>query len=156
MDFKDIQELIKVISASDIADFELEADGYKIRIAKQRADAPSGVVPSGSASSPLADESGVGAVHSQTPDAVEEDESNLVTVVAPMVGTFYGAPSPNSAPFVSEGDVVEEGQTLCIIEAMKLMNEIDSELNGRIVSIMVDNGQPVEYGQPLFLVDPRE
>ena len=72
-----------------------------------------------------------------------------------MVGTFYRATSPETAPFVSEGDTIKEGQTLCIIEAMKLMNEIESKLSGRIVKILVENAQPVEFGQPLFLVEPR-
>lgn len=156
MDFKDIQELIRVISASDVAEVEVEAEGYRVRIAKYRSDLPAAVAVDTQASVPAAGVTEAPAVSPEAPAVDEEDETNLVTVVAPMVGTFYRAPSPNSAPYVSEGDVVEEGQTLCIIEAMKLMNEIDSELNGRIVSIMVDNGQPVEYGQPLFLVDPRE
>jgi acetyl-CoA carboxylase biotin carboxyl carrier protein len=78
-----------------------------------------------------------------------------ITVEAPMVGTFYRAPAPDAAPFVNEGDLVKEDQILCIIEAMKLMNEIEARVAGRIVKILVENGQPVEYGQPLFLVEPR-
>jgi acetyl-CoA carboxylase biotin carboxyl carrier protein len=81
--------------------------------------------------------------------------SRLVSIEAPMVGTFYRASAPDAAPFVSEGDVVKEGQVLCIIEAMKLMNEIEAKAAGRIAKILVENAQPVEYGQPLFLVDPR-
>ena len=79
----------------------------------------------------------------------------LLTMEAPMVGTFYRASSPTAEPFVSEGDVVKEGQVLCIIEAMKLMNEIEAKAAGRVVKILVENGQPVEYGQPLFLIDPQ-
>jgi acetyl-CoA carboxylase biotin carboxyl carrier protein len=78
-----------------------------------------------------------------------------VSIDAPMVGTFYRATSPDAAPFVSEGDIVKEGQTLCIIEAMKLMNEIESKVSGRVVKILVENAQPVEFGQHLFLVEPR-
>ncbi|OGK96675.1 MAG: acetyl-CoA carboxylase, biotin carboxyl carrier protein, partial [Candidatus Rokubacteria bacterium RIFCSPHIGHO2_02_FULL_69_13] len=77
-----------------------------------------------------------------------------VTIEAPMVGTFYRAPSPNAEPYVHEGDVVKEGQILCIIEAMKLMNEIESKVAGRVVRILVENGHGVEYGQPLFLIEP--
>ena len=80
----------------------------------------------------------------------------LVTVESPMVGTFYRASSPDVEPYVREGDVVKQGQILCIIEAMKLMNEIESKVGGRIAKILVDNGQPVEYGQPLFLIDPAQ
>ena len=79
----------------------------------------------------------------------------LVTVEAPMVGIFYRASSPTAEPYVREADVVKEGQVLCIIEAMKLMNEIEAKAGGRVVKILVENGQPVEYGQPLFLIDPQ-
>ena len=79
----------------------------------------------------------------------------LVTVEAPMVGTFYRASSPNADPYVQEGDVVKEGQVLCIIEAMKLMNEIESKIGGRVARVLVENGHAVEYGQPLFLIDPQ-
>jgi acetyl-CoA carboxylase biotin carboxyl carrier protein len=79
----------------------------------------------------------------------------LVTMEAPMVGTFYRASSPTADPYVQEGDVVKEGQVLCIIEAMKLMNEIESKVGGRVARILVENGQAVEYGQPLFLIDPQ-
>ncbi len=78
----------------------------------------------------------------------------MVAVESPMVGTFYRAPAPGAQPYVAEGDVVKKGQVLCIVEAMKLMNEIEAEFEGRIVSIMVENAQPVEYGEPLFLIEP--
>jgi acetyl-CoA carboxylase biotin carboxyl carrier protein len=93
----------------------------------------------------------------ETPATIESPapvSTTLVTVEAPMVGTFYRAPSPGSEPYVREGDTIKQGQTLCIIEAMKLMNEIESRLDGRIVKVVADNGQPVEYGQPLFLLEP--
>ncbi|MGH7350578.1 MAG: acetyl-CoA carboxylase biotin carboxyl carrier protein, partial [Candidatus Rokuibacteriota bacterium] len=87
------------------------------------------------------------------PDSVEAT-AHLLTVEAPMVGTFYRAPKPDAPPFVAEGDMVKEGQVLCIVEAMKLMNEIESRVAGRIVKVVVENGQPVEFGQPLFLMEP--
>jgi len=86
---------------------------------------------------------------------LERAGADLVTIEAPMVGTFYAAPSPGADPFVKEGDIIKEGQILCIIEAMKLMNEIESKVHGRIAKILVENAQPVEYGQPLFLIEPR-
>jgi acetyl-CoA carboxylase biotin carboxyl carrier protein len=84
----------------------------------------------------------------------EASRPELVTIEAPMVGTFYRAPSPDADPFVREGDLVKRGQVLCIIEAMKLMNEIESKASGRVVRVLPENGQPVEYGQPLFLIEP--
>ena len=89
------------------------------------------------------------------PAAVEVAPESLLTIEAPMVGTFYRASSPTADPYVREGDVVKEGQVLCIIEAMKLMNEIEAKAAGRVVKTLVENGQPVEYGQPLFLIDPQ-
>jgi acetyl-CoA carboxylase biotin carboxyl carrier protein len=86
--------------------------------------------------------------------AAPEAAHGLVTVESPMVGTFYRAPAPTADPYVAEGDLIKEGQIICIIEAMKLMNEIEARTAGRVARILVDNGQPVEYGQPLFLVDP--
>ena len=89
-----------------------------------------------------------------TPLPAEAESSSMVTIEAPMVGTFYRASSPTAEPYASEGDLVKEGQILCIIEAMKLMNEIESKVAGRIVKIFVENAHPVEFGQPLFLIDP--
>ncbi|MGC7880286.1 acetyl-CoA carboxylase biotin carboxyl carrier protein, partial [Desulforudis sp. 1190] len=86
------------------------------------------------------------------PAAIEEPAVETVTVVAPMVGTFYRTPAPDAPPFVEKGDVVSEGQVLCIIEAMKLMNEIEADTAGEIIDILAENGQPVEYGQPLFVI----
>jgi len=94
------------------------------------------------------------AVPDRQPTVVDVSPSSLVTIEAPMVGTFYRAASPTADPYVREGDVVKEGQVLCIIEAMKLMNEIESKAGGRIAKILVENGQPVEYGQPLFVLEP--
>jgi len=89
-----------------------------------------------------------------TPVPAGADSASMVTIEAPMVGTFYRASSPTGEPYVSEGDVVKEGQILCIIEAMKLMNEIESKAAGRVVKILVENAHPVEFGQSLFLIDP--
>jgi acetyl-CoA carboxylase biotin carboxyl carrier protein len=88
------------------------------------------------------------------PSIKDDRDKNLVTIESPMVGTFYMAPSPGVDPYVKVGDIVKKGQILCIIEAMKLMNEIESELNGKIVSILVEDGNPVEYGEPLFYIEP--
>lgn len=145
MSLKEIKELYRFLKNTDIVEFELEQPDLKVRLKRgvpQRPDVD--VVQSG--------------VRQVTSPGVEkekvETKKNLHTVVSPMVGTFYRAPSPEAQPFVEMGSVVEKGQVLCIIEAMKLMNEVESEYGGKIVSILVDNGQPVEYGEPLFLLEP--
>jgi acetyl-CoA carboxylase biotin carboxyl carrier protein len=124
----------------------VEAAGTRIRVVREHppvAAAPRGE-PAATIAAPLPQ------------PALDQAEStaHLVPVEAPMVGTFYRAPKPDAPPFVSEGDVVKEGQVLCIVEAMKLMNEIEAKVGGRIVKVVVENGQPVEFGQPLFLLEP--
>jgi acetyl-CoA carboxylase biotin carboxyl carrier protein len=127
---------------------ELEVESGDVRVRVQRAAAPVLVPPPPVAASPPA-----GA--DERPLVADVVSPILVTVEAPMVGTFYRASSPTADPYVQEGDAVKEGQVLCIIEAMKLMNEIESKVGGRVARILVENGQAVEYGQPLFLVDPQ-
>ncbi len=90
----------------------------------------------------------------EVPAKTEPSAGRLVTIEAPMVGTFYRAPAPDAEPYVKEGDAIKAGQTVCIVEAMKLMNEVESSVAGRVVKILVETGQPVEYGQPLFLIEP--
>ena len=121
---------------------EVEVESGDIRVRVQRAGAPAPATPTP-------------AVADERPLVADTVSPALVTVEAPMVGTFYRASSPTADPYVQEGDVVKEGQVLCIIEAMKLMNEIESKVGGRIARILVENGHAVEYGQPLFLIDPQ-
>jgi acetyl-CoA carboxylase biotin carboxyl carrier protein len=129
---------------ADLGLSEIEVAWGDVRVRLQRA---AGGPPAPAAAGPLAD-----AARPLVADAIA---TTAVTVEAPMVGTFYRAASPGAEPYVNEGDAVKEGQILCIIEAMKLMNEIEAKVAGRIVKILVDNAQPVEYGQPLFLIDPQ-
>jgi len=121
---------------------EVEVESGDIRVRVQRAGALAPVTPGPAA----ADE---------RPLVADTVSPALVTMEAPMVGTFYRASSPTADPYVQEGDVVKEGQVLCIIEAMKLMNEIESKIGGRVTRVLVENGHAVEYGQPLFLIDPQ-
>lgn len=123
---------------------EVEVESANVRVRVQRATAP---VPTPAVPPPAI-------TADDRPLVADVPSPALVTVEAPMVGTFYRASSPTAEPYVQEGDVVKEGQVLCIIEAMKLMNEIESKIGGRIARILIENGQAVEYGQPLFLVDP--
>jgi acetyl-CoA carboxylase biotin carboxyl carrier protein len=125
---------------------EVEVESADVRVRVQRATAPVLASPPPAVSTAPPDE---------RPLVADVVSPTLVTMDAPMVGTFYRASSPTADPYVQEGDVVKEGQVLCIIEAMKLMNEIESKVGGRVARILVENGQAVEYGQPLFLIDPQ-
>lgn len=157
MELIDIKELMETFSKSEINDFELELEGIKIKMAKRISEQPEFSYPTDTqiVSRRMIPEK-VSAVETSTVSSELVDEhagSNVIEIVSPMVGTFYRAPSPTSDPYVVEGDLIKEGQDLCIIEAMKLMNEIESEYTGKIVRILVENGQPVEYGEPLFLLE---
>jgi acetyl-CoA carboxylase biotin carboxyl carrier protein len=132
---------------SELGLSEVEVTWGDVRVRLQRATAPAAVAaPITAAVAPVVAEAAA--------VSAEVATAGLVTIEAPMVGTFYRASGPTADPYVREGDVVKQGQILCIIEAMKLMNEIESKVAGRVAKILVDNAQPVEYGQPLFLIDP--
>ncbi|HTO10505.1 MAG TPA: acetyl-CoA carboxylase biotin carboxyl carrier protein [Candidatus Binatia bacterium] len=140
------RRLAGVLAELGLSEVEIESADVRVRV--QRHVAAVAAVAGPAAAAPAA----TPAEHPLVADVVSPA---LVTLEAPMVGTFYRAPSPTAEPFVNEGDVVKENQVLCIIEAMKLMNEIESKVGGRIAKILVENGQAVEYGQPLFLIDPQ-
>ncbi len=140
-----VSELVELAVKHDLAELEVEQGGTRIRVVRERSAPAPGPRPDGAPA----------AAPAPAPTAETAIAANLVKIEAPMVGTFYHAPSPDAAPFVHEGDVVKDGQVLCIIEAMKLMNEIEAKVAGRIARVLVENGQPVEFGQALFLIDPR-
>ena len=165
MNQKELKELIEFLIEKDISEFELERGDVKVRI-KRGADAqpmsviaPVTAVP---AIAPVAHAAAppTAAAQSSVPAAPEapppEAQEELHLVKSPIVGTFYEAPAPGAPPFVNPGDHVQAGQVLCIIEAMKLMNEIESDMTGEIVKILAANGKPVEYGQPLFSIRPKK
>jgi acetyl-CoA carboxylase biotin carboxyl carrier protein len=127
---------------------EIEASVGQIRVRLQRGGGQT------ASAAPAPVPAGVSVEHQVAPASAASDSASGVTIEAPMVGTFYRASSPTAEPYVSVGDLVKEGQILCIIEAMKLMNEIESKVAGRIVKIFVENAHPVEFGQSLFLIDP--
>lgn len=156
MDIKQIQELVKLINKTNIGEITIEEEGVKITV-KQKKDPvqkifTGGAMPSyqGAAAPPPAP---VAAAPAAKP-AAEPKADNLVTIKSPMIGTFYRQAGPGKPIFVSVGDDVTPGKVVCIIEAMKLFNEIESEVKGKIVKILVEDASPVEYDQPLFLVDP--
>ncbi|AVX30560.1 oxaloacetate decarboxylase, alpha subunit [Carboxydocella thermautotrophica] len=163
LNLKEIKELIKVIQDTDITEVHLESDGVKVAIRKGGAApvmmAPTPVITqvvteAAPAPAPaVAAEQPAAAPAPAVSPAPEVCKANTVEIVSPMVGTFYRSPAPDAPPFVEVGSMVTEGQTVCIIEAMKLMNEIEAEVSGKVVAVLVENGQPVEYGQPLFLIE---
>lgn len=153
MKAKEIQELIDFISNSGLAEVKIETEEFKLSI-KKYAEAPA--IKYEAAPAPVAVAAPIAAAPAPvaTPAPAKEDTSKLIEIKSPMIGTFYRTPNPDADAFVNVGDSVKVGQTVCIIEAMKLFNEIESEVSGRIVKVLVENAQPVEYDQPLFLVDP--
>ncbi len=159
MNLKEIKELIDFLIEKDVAEFELERGDVKVRIKRGQSAALYAPAPSPMAShfppasSVLAPGAHAAPAAGATPAVAAEEELHLVK--SPIVGTYYESPSPGSPPFVTPGDRVTQGQVLCIVEAMKLMNEIESDVAGELVKILVSNGQPVEYGQPLFSVRTR-
>lgn len=156
MKAKEIQELIDFISNSGLAEVKIKTEEFELSIKKYAESAAAPVVVAAPAPAPATAPVPAAApapapVAAPAPAAAP---SNLVEIKSPMIGTFYLTPNPDAAPFVSEGASIKAGQTVCIIEAMKLFNEIESEVSGKIVKILVNNATPVEYDQPLFLVDP--
>ncbi len=157
MNKKEIEELIRFVSKSGVSEVSLEQKDFKITIknASREVQVVAAAAPV-VAAAPVAAPAPVAAAPAAAtpPPAKANDESKYHVVKSPMIGTFYRQPSPDKANFVNVGDEVKQGQVICIIEAMKLFNEIESDIKGRIVKVLVDNATPVEYDQPLFLVDP--
>lgn len=141
MEIEDLKGLIELLKETDITELQIEKDGSKVKIKREK------LLSSIEMSKP--------AVAQEKPSSeISEETQRLITVTSPIVGTFYRAASPEAEPFVQAGSRVKKGQVLCIIEAMKLMNEIECEAEGVVVRALVENGQSVEYGEPLFLIEP--
>lgn len=154
MDIKQIQDLIRFVSKSGVNEVSIEQENFKITIkTNQVATIVNATVPDASPAQ-LATHVAAAPVAAAPLAAPVADTSHYITVKSPMIGTFYRSASPEKPLFVNVGDEIKPGTVLCIIEAMKLFNEIESEVSGRIVKILVDNASPVEYDQPLFLVEP--
>jgi acetyl-CoA carboxylase biotin carboxyl carrier protein len=154
MDTKEIQRLLDYIAKSPLAEVSIETDGLKVSVKKFGEAAPVvSVVSAAPAAAPVAPASAAAAPAAPVAAAPAPVADNLYTVKSPMIGTFYRAAGPDKDNFVEVGSEIAPGKTLCVIEAMKLFNEIDSEISGKIVKILVDNASPVEFDQPLFLVE---
>ena len=155
-DMKDLRELIEFLKEYQVAEFDLDRGDLKIRLKfTQPAPTSSGIAEiaklvTAAPAAPAAAPAPVPAAQTATPPA--DPDAGLHIVKSPIVGTFYGSPSPGAAAFVSPGDHVEKGQVICIVEAMKLMNEIEADASGEVVKCFITNGQPIEFGQPLFSI----
>ena len=155
MDSKDLRELIELIGTSNFATFELEEEGFRLKLVKeQHESAPAPVAPPAAPVAGVAAAAAPVAPPAAADPATEATASGLVELTSPIVGTFYRSPSPEAPSFVEVGSKISKGQVVCIVEAMKVMNEIESEIEGEIVDVLVADGQPVEYGEPLFHVRP--
>jgi len=145
VELDEIRHILDLLKGTDITEFQIEREGVKLKIKREKFFAPfEAPKPAKTPSEPEVE--GV--------EEVTHEETNLVTITSPIVGIFYRSPSPDAPHFVEEGSTVKKGQVLCIVEAMKLMNEIESDVDGIVRKILVENGQPVEYGEPLFLIEP--
>ncbi len=146
MELDEIKDLIELLRDTDITELQIEREGSKLKIKREKFLSSFEVAPPAgkTAAAP-------GEAEKEAPE-----EQRLVTLTSPIVGIFHRAPSPEAEPFVEVGSRVKKGQVLCIVEAMKLMNEIESDTDGTIAKILVENGQPVEYGEPLFLIEPAQ
>lgn len=168
MDFKQIQELVRLVNKSNITELSIEQDKFKIVIKRdqmtegphilapdlyRQAAAPGQQTVPAAPVTPAPAAEATGAVSGATPQAAGAQD-NLVTIKSPMIGTFYRSSGPDKSSFVNVGDEVAPGKVVCIIEAMKLFNEIESEVAGKIVKVLVEDASPVEYDQPLFLIEP--
>lgn len=160
MNIKEVKELVKMLDGTDIVEFTYESEGHKVSIKKGYDSIPqvASSFPGAHYPVPNYNQPLINPIPAPSQPALAEDKNeglgpNQVYIVAPMVGTFYQSPSPDSDSYVQVGQVVEVGQVVCIIEAMKLMNEIESEWKGKIVEVLISNAQPVEFGQPLFVLE---
>ena len=160
MDFDELRKILDLIREHELSEFELEREDLKLRVKKAGAlpppppvMAPLGApLPIATSQAPVAGATPASAASAAAPQGEDESDIELALVKSPIVGTFYRSPEPSAKAFVEVGDTVKKGQVLCIIEAMKLMNEIDSEFDGEVVNVYVENGQPVQYGERLFAI----
>jgi acetyl-CoA carboxylase biotin carboxyl carrier protein len=153
MDLNLIKKLVKIVDTSGVTDIEIEENGFRVKIAKKIRGVQESTHPQIMAHSTNSEQTAVQIPSEPAQTEKEKQSTNLHEIKSPIVGTFYRAPAPDADPYVQVGDYVTTGTVLCIVEAMKLMNEIETDVTGKIVKILVENGRPVEYNQPLFLLE---
>lgn len=149
MNLKEIKEMVALMNENGLAELEIEKDGMRIKLRKTGSAAEGFSAPIVIEKERLSEAQG-----SVPATNIERAAAKVAEIKAPMVGTFYRAPAPEAPPYIEIGQVIEPGQVICIIEAMKLMNEIKSEIKGKVLEILVDNAEPVEFGQPMFIIEP--
>ena len=167
MDFKQIQELIKIVSKSELTELKVEQEGFKITLKKTGTPVmmqpgaarvvalePQATMPASGAEITTTSESASTGGSGAKQENAKPSDNQYITIKSPMVGTFYRSPSPDKGPFVKVGDTIRKGTHICVIEAMKLFNEIESEFDGKVVKVLAEDASPVEYEQPLFLIEP--
>jgi acetyl-CoA carboxylase biotin carboxyl carrier protein len=155
-DVRKIRRLVELMKEHDLSEIDLQQGEVRIQLRRANAAAPPAIASTATHHAPPTALAGPPAPESLAPVAVEAKSDNTTVIKSPMVGTFYSAPDPDSPPYVKVGDHVGPETTVCIVEAMKVFNQIPAEIGGRIVAVLIENGAPVEYGQPLFRVDTRE
>ena len=149
MKSKEIQDIINFIKKTDLDDVSIETENYKIRVKKNKTNYTTTEEVKSEEIKPLKK-----IEVEDKPEEKKENNTKNIIIKSPMIGTFYRSPNPESAPFISEGDIIKPGQTICIVEAMKLFNEIESEVSGKVVKVIANDSSPIEFDQPLFEVDP--
>ena len=150
MDLKSIKQVIDLMKRSELSEFEFEEDGFKLRLSRQSTQPSAPIVQAVAQPAPVAAAPAEAAASGVAPAGAKNEDPNVETIKSPMVGTFYQAPSPESPNFVEVGSKINVDSVVCIIEAMKVMNEIQAEIKGTITEILVEDGEAIEYGQPLF------
>ena len=150
MNIKEIKEMINLMNENGLVELEIEKEGMRIRLKKTGAGVETQAAPFIVEKERVTPQAQV----RESVDLPQKPAAKTVEIKAPMVGTFYRASSPESAPYIEVGQTIEPGQVICIIEAMKLMNEIKAEISGKVIEVLVDNAEPVEFGQPMFLIEP--
>ena len=156
MDFDILRQLITILEESSLAELEIEEDNLRVRLKKPGEHAPVQTAVSAPAPAPPREANDPAPKPTEPAPAPPPEDTDFVTIDSPMVGVFYSAPAPGEPAFISPGDIIEEGQTVCIVEAMKLMNEVSAKYRARVERALVENGEPVEFGQALFAVTPLE
>ena len=151
MDLNLIKKLIKILESSEVTDLEIEENGTRVKLAKKVRIMQSVSIPQAQVSAPVNQQTAVSVTKTEEGKAVDE-HAGLHEIKSPIVGTFYRAPTPDADAYIQVGDSISTGTVLCVVEAMKLMNEIESDVSGKVIKILVENGKPVEYNQPLFLI----
>ena len=151
MKSKEIQDIINFIKKTDLDDVSIETENYKIRVKKNKTTYTTTEKVKSEDVKPLKK---IEVEDKPEEKKEKENDTNNIIIKSPMIGTFYRSPNPESGPFISEGDIIKPGQTICIVEAMKLFNEIESEVSGKVVKVIANDSSPIEFDQPLFEVDP--